>query len=160
MWKQLLRVAVVIAVLAGTALLLGACDAEGEIDVSLTLAEGSRPEAPESEAPEEAPPAEEAPPQEDAPSGEAAEGSAEDSSAPVWVYVLLGLVLVGLVAFLGARIGNRQPEDAPPPPPPPPPFLSVVAEAGALGRDTLPAASYQVLPSRALPTWPVDGFTA
>ena len=130
MWKQLLRVAVVIAVLAGTALLLGACDAEGEIDVSLTLAEGSRPEAPESEAPEEAPPAEseapeevppaeEAPPQEDAPSGEAAEGSAEDSNAPVWVYVLLGLVLVGLVAWLGARLGSQQPEQTAPPPAPP-----------------------------------------
>jgi hypothetical protein len=98
--------------LAAIVLLLAACSGE---DSSVSLPEGvTLPEsAPEVDAPD--------PTQAEAP-------AAADDEVPVCVWVLLGLGLVGLVAWLGARAGSGSGSDAqqaqqPPPqqPTPPPP---------------------------------------
>lgn len=110
------------------AVLLGACGEDG-VDTSVTLPEGSLPE--QTEAPATEPPQTEAP-EPEAPAEEppAATTSETDSSVPPWVWVVLGLLLVGLIAWGAARMGSSSTatgttggQEPPPPPPPtqPPP---------------------------------------
>jgi outer membrane biosynthesis protein TonB len=128
MIKMSLAARMMLVGLAAFALLFAACSGEGS---SISLPEGaalpeiSAPEAPATEAPTTEAPTTEAPTTE----APAADAEASDGDGvPVWVWVLLGLVLVGLVAWFAARAGSGSGSDAqqaqqPPPqqPPPPPP---------------------------------------
>lgn len=124
-----IRASMVIVVLL--VLPLAACNGE---DSSVTLPEGAT--LPEISAPETRPPETEAPttaapaPETPATEAQASTSEADGDEVPVWVWVLLGLVLVGLVAWLAARAGSRSgsqaqqgqqypPQQQPPPPPPP-----------------------------------------
>ena len=117
-----------VAVLLVTALtlLLAACSEEGS---DVTLPEGvtlPEIEAPDIEAPDiEAPDVEL--PEAGAPETEAPAAEDDGSTAPIWVIVLLGLIIVGFIAYFGARSGSRRqaqsaPTQAPPPQPAPVPI--------------------------------------
>jgi hypothetical protein len=104
------------------ALLLGACSEEGSgvtlpegVDVSgVTLPEVEVPDV-EVPAPEPAPEAAPAP-------DPAPEAEDDGSSAPLWLVVILAIIIIGFIAYFGARSGGKkesQPAPAQTPPPPP-----------------------------------------
>jgi hypothetical protein len=100
-------------------LLLGACSEDGSgvtLPDGATLPEISAPEvtAPETTAPETTAPAPEAAP----------EPEDDGSTVPLWVVVVLGMIIIGFIAYFAARSGSKrqaQPVPAPVPPAPAPP---------------------------------------
>lgn len=110
--------AIAVVVTLTLAMVLGACDSENGVDASVTLPEGggTEAEAPETQAPQTEAPEADAAPEVDA----AATASSDDdsSSVPVWVWVVLGLLLIGIVAWGAARMGSSRPPDGQQPPPP------------------------------------------
>jgi hypothetical protein len=100
-------------------LLLGACSEDGSgvtLPDGATLPEISAPEvtAPETTAPETTAPAPEAAP----------EPEDDGSTVPLWVVVVLGMIIIGFIAYFAARSGSKrqaQPVPAPAPPAPAPP---------------------------------------
>lgn len=120
------RWTIVALLMVALTLLLAACSEDGS---EVTLPEGvtlPEVEAPDIEAPDIEAPDIEAP-DVDLPEagGEAEAPAAEDdgSTAPIWVIVLLGLIIVGFIAYFGARSGSRRqaqsaPVETPPQQPP------------------------------------------
>jgi hypothetical protein len=105
-------------------LLLGACSEDGSgvtLPDGATLPEVSAPEvtAPETTAPETTAPETTAPAPEAAP-----EPEDDGSTVPLWVVVVLGMIIIGFIAYFAARSGSKrqaQPVPAPAPPAPAPP---------------------------------------
>ena len=105
-------------------LVLGACSEDGS-EVTLPEDGVTLPEvtAPETTAPETTAPETTAPEAAPAPEETAPEAEDEGSTAPLWVIVVLGMIIIGFVAYFAARSGSKkqaQPVPAPAPPPPPP----------------------------------------